>query len=293
MIRQFSVIQERNALIENLTFIIERIDFRKPFLYLFVIAFYHFTPKNTPIINCDVVVLDFVPIIFSNAFCVELINEAKMYICHFFIKMTLTNLALDLLHHIKHYAVIHSNFATISHCRNTILNSLYIVACQYVFKYLFHNRMFLVLLQEILSDVVHAILIFQQVECKVVGILNQMLCTNVLNIFLAEYLCDGTSVVAYDLIHCNVQSIIIVVRLLLCCQSEASHGIEPCLHIPGCRRIHAVYNLRCLLLGEIVLPLDSAKLIKILLCQLWVFYCHIIHHAAHRVSEYVHILHVG
>ena len=31
MIRQSSVIQERNALIENLTFVIERIDFRKPF----------------------------------------------------------------------------------------------------------------------------------------------------------------------------------------------------------------------------------------------------------------------
>ena len=31
MIRQSSVIQEINAFIENLTFVIERIDFRKPF----------------------------------------------------------------------------------------------------------------------------------------------------------------------------------------------------------------------------------------------------------------------
>ena len=46
------------------------------------------------------------------------------------------------------------------------------------------------------------------------------LCTNILHVFLAEYLCDGTSMVAYDLIHCNVQSIIVVVRLLLCRKSE-------------------------------------------------------------------------
>lgn len=46
--------------------------------------------------------------------------------------------------------------------------------------------MFLVLLQEIFSYVVHAILIFQQVECKVVGILNKMFCINVINIFLAD-----------------------------------------------------------------------------------------------------------
>ncbi len=46
MIRQSSVIQERNALIENLTFVIERIDFRKPFLYFLIISLNHFAPKN-------------------------------------------------------------------------------------------------------------------------------------------------------------------------------------------------------------------------------------------------------
>ena len=42
---------------------------------------------------------------------------------------------------------------------------------------------------------------------------------NILYVILSEYLCDGTSVVTYDLIHCNVQSIIVVVRLLLCRKS--------------------------------------------------------------------------
>ncbi len=65
------------------------------------------------------------------------------------------------------------------------------------------------LLQKILSDVVYTILVFQQIECKAVGILNQMFCINVLNIFLAEYLSNCASVVAYNLIHRNVQSVIV------------------------------------------------------------------------------------
>nr|DAO38635.1 MAG TPA: hypothetical protein [Caudoviricetes sp.] len=216
-----------------------------------------------------------------------------MYVCHLFIKMTLANLALNLLHHVKHYIVVHSDFATISHYCDAVLDSLHVIACQYVFKYLFHNRIFLMLLQEILSDVVHAILVFQQVDSEAVGILNQMLSTNILHVFLAEYLGNCTSMVAHNLIHGNIQSVIVVVRLLLCRKSESSHCIEPCLHIPSCRRIHSVHNLRSLLLGEIVLPLDSAQLIKILLRQLWVFGCHILHHAAHRISKCVHILYVG
>lgn len=51
------------------------------------------------------------------------------------------------------------------------------------------------LLQKILSYVVYTILVFQQIERKAVGILNQMFCINVLNIFLAEYLSNGASVV--------------------------------------------------------------------------------------------------
>ena len=70
MIRQSSVIQERNALIENLTFVIERIDFRKPFLYFLIISLNHFAPKDAPIIDGDVVIIDFMPIIFSNILCV-------------------------------------------------------------------------------------------------------------------------------------------------------------------------------------------------------------------------------
>jgi TonB-dependent SusC/RagA subfamily outer membrane receptor len=67
----------------------------------------------------------------ANGVMLDMMKQVQCEIgeCHFDEEMALTNLTLNLLHHIKHYTVIHSNFTTISHCCNTILNSLYIVAC--------------------------------------------------------------------------------------------------------------------------------------------------------------------
>lgn len=98
MIRQSSVIQERNAFVENLSFVVERFDFWKPFLYLYVVALYHLTPEDAPVFKINFVTLNLVPIILGNVFSVKLSDKTEMHICHFFVIMTRTNLSIDRKH---------------------------------------------------------------------------------------------------------------------------------------------------------------------------------------------------